>query len=208
VDIQFYGANCITITTKEGRLVIDDNLADVGLKSIAKAGDVLVYTGTHGAGIDNAKLVVDQPGEYEVSNFSITGLPAQAHMDEPGTHKATMYTVTVGDVKVFVTGHIYPNLSEIQLERIGMADIMIVPIGGNGYTLDSIGALQLIKKVEPKAVIPTNYADAAIQYVVPQQNLQDGLVGLAMEPVEAIAKFKVKSADLADITQLIVLERS
>jgi hypothetical protein len=34
-------------------------------------------------------------------------------------------------------GHIYPELSEDQLEQIGMVDILVVPVGNSGYTLDA-----------------------------------------------------------------------
>ncbi len=31
MDLQFYGANCVTITHKGARVIIDDNLADLGV---------------------------------------------------------------------------------------------------------------------------------------------------------------------------------
>ncbi|HLZ14505.1 MAG TPA: hypothetical protein VKQ34_00760, partial [Candidatus Saccharimonadales bacterium] len=77
----------------------------------------------------------------------------------------------------------------------------------NGYTLDAVGALKLIKKVEPKLVIPTHYADDALAYPVPQQSLEDALKALAMQPKETVAKLRVKTAELGETTQLVVLER-
>src|SRR5205085_3062514 len=106
-----------------------------------------------------------------------------------------------------IIGHIYPELSEDQLESIGLVDVAIVPVGGNGYTLDGVGALQVIKKLEPKLVIPTHYADKAIKYEVPQVELAEALKGLAMEPTETVPKLKVKLNELSDTARLIVLER-
>jgi len=80
-------------------------------------------------------------------------------MDEAG-HNATMFKLIVGDQSVLFTGHIYPELNEAQMEAIGRVDVMVVPVGGNGYTIDPVGALKLIKEVEPKLVIPTHYAEA------------------------------------------------
>ena len=54
-----------------------------------------------------------------------------------------------------------------------MVDVLFVPVGGNGYTLDAIGALKIIKKIEPKIIIPTHYADKAIKYEVPQADLDE-----------------------------------
>jgi L-ascorbate metabolism protein UlaG (beta-lactamase superfamily) len=119
-----------------------------------------------------------------------------------------MYKMVFEDFTMLVTGHIYPELSDAQLETIGMIDVMCVPVGGNGYTLDGIGALKLIKKVEPKIVVPTHYEDGGLSFPVPQQSLEQALKSLAMEPKETIAKLRIKHEDLADMTQLIVLERS
>jgi hypothetical protein len=208
MDIQFYGANCIAIGTKQARVVIDDNIADLGGKPVAKPGDIALFTGMHTDQSQSAKIVIDQPGEYEVSGVSVYGIAARSHMDEEGRRTATMYKLVVDDLRLLVTGHVYPELSDSQLESIGMVDVMFVPVGGNGYTLDGTGALKLIKKVEPKLIIPTHYDDNGLQYPVPQQELEQAFKSLAMEPKEAVAKLKLKSGDLADGMQLIVLEKS
>lgn len=208
MDIQFHGANCITLNTKQARLVIDDNLSDLGGKPAAKAGDIALFTMAHGDPAQPAKIVIDQPGEYEVSGVSIYGIAARAHMDEEGQKTATMYKILSDDLRILATGHVYPELTDAQLESIGMVDIMFVPVGGNGYTLDGVGALKLIKKVEPKLVIPTHYDISGLNYPVTQQPLDQTLKALAMEPKETIAKLKVKAGELGEVTQLVVLERS
>jgi L-ascorbate metabolism protein UlaG (beta-lactamase superfamily) len=207
MDLQFYGANCVSVTHKGSRIVIDDNLADLGAKGVIKPDDAALFTGAHG-GADKARLVFDGPGEYEISDVSVVGIPARAHVDEPDGLSATMFKLIVGEQSVLITGHIYPELSEAQLEAIGLVDVLIVPIGGNGYTVDPVGALTLIKKVEPKLVIPTHYDDKAFKFPVPQQDLAHALKELAMEPKETVSKLKVKPAELADVTQLIILEKS
>jgi L-ascorbate metabolism protein UlaG (beta-lactamase superfamily) len=206
LDIQFYGANCISLSHKGSRIVIDDNLDKLGAKAVLKAEDTALYTnGRTGGG--KAKLVFDGPGEYEVSDVSITGIAARAHMDETGKQSATMFKLTLGDQSILVTGHIYPELNDSQLESIGIIDLMLVPVGGNGYTVDPVGALKLIKSIEPKLVIPTHYADKALNYEVPQQDLANALKELGMEPKETLSKLRLKPAEISDITQLIVLEK-
>ncbi len=207
MDLQFHGANCISINVKNTRVVIDDNLAELGAKEVVKAGDIVLFTGAHGVPKAATKLTIDLPGEYEVSDISIIGIPAQAHLDADG-EAATMYKIVSGEVSVLVTGHIYPNLSDKQLENIGLVDVMVVPVGGSGYTLDPVGALKVIKAVEPKLVIPTHYADKALQYPVPQVELATALHELAMEPIETVTKLKVKPSELSDATHLILLEKN
>lgn len=207
MELQYYGANCVRLTTKKANIVIDDNLADLGGKTVAKAGDILLYTGSHGDPGVEPKLVIDHPGEYEVSDVSVQGVAARGHMEEEGNASATMYRLVVEDLRVAVLGHIYPELNDQQLEALGTIDILIIPVGGSGYTLDATGALKLIKKIEPKLIIPTHYADKGLNYPVPQQDLDAVLKELTMEPKERVAKLKLKAADLAEMTELIVLER-
>lgn len=206
MEFQYYGGNCIKITTKNAVLVIDDTLKVLGLKSITKPDNVALLT-TLPASQPVARLVITDPGEYEVSDISIFGIAARSHMDEPGKKSATIYKLQFEDTRVCILGHIYPDLTEDQLEEIGVIDILITPVGGNGYTLDGVGALSLIKKIEPKLVIPTHYDDSAIKYEVPQQPLSEALKGLGLEPKEAVAKFKPKPADYGEAVQLIILER-
>ena len=160
MDVQFHGANCITIATKHVRVVIDDNLVDHGQKSITKPGDLALFTGAHSAPAVAVKLSIDHPGEYEVSEVSLYGIALRSHMDEAKIKSTTAYKFIIDDVRYLVTGHIYPELTERELEAIGTVDVMFVPVGGNGYTTDSIGALKLIKKIEPRLVIPTHFDDA------------------------------------------------
>ena len=208
MDLQYFGANCVMLSNRDVRLVVDDNLVAHGGKTVLKADDIALFTGTEPAGLPATKITIDRPGEYEVSNVSITGIPARAHMDEAGKYSATMYKVEVGDMRFLFTGHIYPELTEDQLETIGLVDVMVVPVGGNGYTLDGVGALKLIKDVEPKLVVPTHYDEKGLKFEVPQQTLEQAIHSLGMEVKETTPKLKLKPADIAEITELIVVERS
>lgn len=194
------------MATKHATLVVDDNLASLGLKSVTKPENIALFT-TVPETLPKARLVFNDPGEYEASEISIFGVPARGHMDEDGQQSATIYKVQYGDLKIAVTGHIHPSITEEQLEELGAVDILFVPVGGNGYTLDAIGALSVIKKIEPKIVIPTHYDDPKLNYPVPQQPLTEALKGLAMEPKETTGKFRPKPADFSDTAQLIILER-
>jgi L-ascorbate metabolism protein UlaG (beta-lactamase superfamily) len=129
-------------------------------------------------------------------------------MNEEGEQSTTIFKIINNDLRVVVTGHIHPDLTDSQLESIGTVDVLIVPVGGNGYTLDSVGALKVIKEIDPKLVIPTHFADAAINYPVPQQELPEALRGLSMEVQEAVPKLKLnKASDLSEASKLVVLER-
>ena len=209
MELQYFGGNCVKITTKKSTLVVDDNVADLGGKSVARDGDTLLFTGTQYKVEVTPKISINMPGEYEVSGISIRGIAARGHMDEEGTSQAVMYRIVADDIRIAVVGHIYPDLSEDQLEGLGLIDVLVVPVGGHGFTLDPVGALKVIKKIEPKIIVPVQYADKALNYEVPATDLETALKELGMEPKETVDKLKVKSMELfGDQAQLIVVSRS
>lgn len=206
MELQYYGANCVRLSTKKAAVVIDDNLIDLGVKAATKPGDIALFTTSHGKPKVDTKIVIDKPGEYEVADISIQGIAARAHMDASG-EAATIYKLVLDGTRIAVIGHVYPELSSSQLEALSTIDILIIPVGGNGYTLDPIGAHKLIKEIEPKIIIPTHYDDKALKYEVPQQPLEEALKGLALESVESVAKLKIKSGEFPETAKLVILER-
>lgn len=207
MDIQYFGANCVRLTTKKANLIVDDNLSDLGLSSVTKSGDIALFTGAHGDPDVEVKILLDYPGEYEVSGVSVKGVAARSHIDESGKKSAVMYKLVMEDLRIAVVGHIYPELSEEQLEEIGTVDVLIIPVGGNGYTLDGAGAFNIVKKIDPRLVIPTHYADSKIKYPVEQQSLESALKTIELETRESVDKAKIKPSDLTDIAQVLVLKR-
>jgi L-ascorbate metabolism protein UlaG (beta-lactamase superfamily) len=208
MDIQFYGANCVSIASKGVRVVVDDNLADLGAKSVLKSGDIALFTGMHSTPSADTKIVIDHPGEYEVSEVSVYGIALRGHMDEEKTKDVTAYKIIMDDTRFLVMGHVFPELSETDLEAIGTVDVMFAPVGGNGYTTDPVGALKLVKQVDPKLVIPTHYDDSSLKLPMPQQTLEQAIHAFSMEPKEATDKLRLKAVDLAEGTHLVVINRT
>lgn len=205
-EIEYKGANAIVIATKKAKLIIDPKLSVVGLKDISTKDSVEVSTETRfSTNNEDALIVIDGPGEYGVADFHIYGISAQRHLDtidEPKT--STMYRIEVGDARIGVIGNIYEKLTDEQLEDLGILDILIIPVGGNGYTLDATGAAGLVRQIGPKMVIPVHYEDSAIKYEVAQGDLKTFISELGV-PVETVSKFKYKPGS-ADPAALSVLE--
>ena len=107
-----------------------------------------------------------------------------------------------------VIGHSFAKLTEQQYEDLGSIDILIIPIGGSGYTLDGVEAQKLIKEIEPKIVIPTHYDDGKTKYEVPQADLKEALKLLSIEPNETLESLKIKpnELNLSEVTRMIILE--
>lgn len=210
MDIQYFGAHCVRINTKEATIVINDNVTTVGAKKpVIKKDNIAVFTNDdirEKADTKDVKKVIDMPGEYEIAAVSILGVPVRAHIDEDG-ERATMCRLVINDIRVVVAAHMYPDIDEAKLEALGATDILIVPVGGNGYTLDPVGAAKVIKKIDPRIIIPTHYATKGINCEVPQQSLEEALKVFSMEPAETTDKLKIKpGALMPEAQQLIALE--
>lgn len=209
MEIEYKGANAITIKTSESFIVTDPKLSLNGLKDIKTAEAIeLVTDKRFMINEGQEKLIIDGPGEYEVSHISITGVAAQRHSDADGTD-ATMYRLVVSGYRIALIGHIIDSLSEDQLEALGTIDIVIVPIGGSGYTLDAHGAAKVVKALDPKVVIPVHYADTSIKYEVPQGELDPFIKELGTVQHDTLDKLKLKAgSSLAEVLTLVELKRT
>lgn len=206
-DIEYKGANAVIFTTKKTRVVFDPKVSLAGGADVAANGDIVVATEdrflVEGA---KPKLVFDGPGEYEVADVALMGIAAQRHIDTPEQgRQAVVYRMTVGDVRVAVIGNIAAKLDEAQLEGLGVVDIVVIPVGGGGYTLDPTDAAAMVRQIEPRAVVPVHYADTALKYEVPQEEFDVFVKELGVGVVEAGSKWKIKG-DASVPAQLSVVK--
>lgn len=202
-DIEYKGGNAIVLTSKKMQIVVDPNLSVVGQKNVSVKEAVEIATEPRLAVYDESvRLLIDGPGEYEVGEASIRGIGASRHLDTESDEPIdTIYRVEIGDVRLAILGNIAPKLSDEQLEDIGVVDILILPVGGNGYTLDATSATTIVRQIDPRAVIPVHYADSTLKYEVPQESLDIFLKELAVSVEDVGQKYKIKSA--ASIPQVL-----
>ncbi len=209
-DIEYKGANSVVISTKKDQLVIDPKLSLVGLSDLNVKGAIQLATEDRFVVNDpSVKLTIEGPGEYEVSDFSIRGFAATRHIDtKEDEKKTTVYRIDISDIKIAVLGNVSPDPSEEQLEELGVIDILILPVGGGGYTLDATSAAATARQIEAKVVIPVHYADNSLKYEVPQDTLDTFISELGGER-ETVAKYKVKStAALPQVLTIVELTRT
>lgn len=209
-EIEYKGANCVVISTKKAKVIVDPKLSIVGLKDVPIKDAVELVT-EHRFAVRNpdSRLLIDGPGEYGVADFDILGVPARRHLDSESEGSiSTIYRVEVGGTRIGILGNIYEKLTDEQLEELGVLDVLIIPVGGNGYTLDATGAAGLVRLIGPKVVIPVHYADKQLKYEVLQSELNLFVAELGA-PVEVMAKYKSKqSSNTQDPLVIIELTRS
>lgn len=206
MELTYYGANCFKISSKNTSLVVDDNLIKLGLKSVTSESDALAYTQRTLVNEDlEAQIILDGPGEYELDDITVLGIQAKAYTDKDSEMNATMFKVMNNEYQVLFLGHVQPKLDSKILEKIGVVDVLVVPVGGSGYTLDAEDASEVVKLVTPKITIPCHYEDKEIKYDMPMRSIEDFLSKMGVAEPMHIKSLKLKG-ELEE--SVIVLDRS
>lgn len=199
MELEYKGGNCVVISHKKDQIISDPGLHLIGLKDQGMHAAVYLLTQHRfAAPAADETVVIDGPGEYEVNNCSISGIAAHVHTDPEGKRLATIYRLDLEDISVVILGHVVAKLDDDQLEAIGVVDVLVLPVGGFGYTLEPKQAVDLVRTIEPKIVVPVHFAEEGVQYEVPQAPLEEFLKELGAQAEEPVAKLKLKAGILPE----------
>ena len=85
------------------------------------------------------------------------------------------------------------GLTEEQVEKIGEADILMIPVGGT-YTINYKEALGVIRQIEPKIVIPMHYKIQGLKIELdgPEKFLKE----MSLTPEKAEKSWKIQKKNL------------
>ncbi|MFZ2276074.1 MAG: MBL fold metallo-hydrolase [Candidatus Nanogingivalis sp.] len=209
-DIEYKGGNTVVISTKKNTLVIDPKMSiHKGEKDfVVKNATELATEDRFLTQSDDFALSLSYPGSYEVGDFSINGFAEKRHIDSNDEQKSVIYSIDVLGAKIGLLGNIGPELSDDQLENLGILDILILPVGGNGYTLDATSAAKIARNSDAKVIIPVHYAEDGINYEVPQNSLDIFIKELGAD-VEKTSKYKVKNiSNFPEKMTIVHIERT
>lgn len=207
-EITYKGANYVAVQTKQTTIVVDPAVSGKKTSKTAdRAGVQLMTQSQFGRPATDKQLVFDKPGEYEIGDTSIAGFDAASQL-EP-TQKSVVFKITATDCSIAVAGHINPDAaSDELLEQLGVVDVLIIPVGGNGYTIDPHGAVKLTGRVSPKIVIPVHFKEDGVEYEVPQQSVEEFTKEMGL-PVQNEQTLKIKQpGQLPETLTLVQLEKT
>jgi L-ascorbate metabolism protein UlaG (beta-lactamase superfamily) len=199
LDITYLGNGSVKLSSRNVTVLCDPT--DTKKTTV----DAVLQTSPDTKVVAGEAMLIDGPGEYEVKGAMITGVPTRLHVDAEG-NRGTAYRVEADGLSVGFLGNIAPNLSNSQLEVLGSVDVLIVPVGGHGLTLDATAASQVVSQVEPKYVIPIHYEDGVSKYPMPQEKVDKFLSEMGANKVEPLAKLKVTDKDMPLETTVVVLQ--
>ncbi|MFC1937101.1 MBL fold metallo-hydrolase [Chloroflexota bacterium] len=151
----------------------------------------------------NPRVVTD-PGEYEICGVLIIGIPT-FHDNVRGEQrgKNTVYLMEMDEVAVCHLGDLGHTLTAEQVEELGDVDVLLLPVGGVS-TIDAAAAAAVVRRLEPKIVVPMHYHTQA--------------TGGELEPVDKFLKeigagevspqprLSATKSNLPDSTRVVLLE--
>jgi L-ascorbate metabolism protein UlaG (beta-lactamase superfamily) len=164
MEIFWLGNGCFRIRGREATVLTDPTPPASGYKIGRVAADLVTISSNspdsnYRQAVQGETKFVTGPGEYEIAGVLITGRRTNHARDE-GEARNVAFVFDIDDVRVCHLGSINHIPSTDDVEILGAADVLLVPIGGNG-TLDTGRAAETISVLEPKIVIPMRYKTEA-----------------------------------------------
>ncbi len=203
MQISYYGLSCFRISSKpagratEDVLVYLDPVSEKGLRAVYGKTDIVLCSQGEGAcSTDITKgndgMTFDFPGEYSVRGIDIVGIDAHS---KSGAN--TLFILKSEEIRIAHLGRLRENLNEKQLESLGDVDVLLLPVGGGEY-IDAKVAAEIVRKVEPKVVIPMMYDLPGIPYAL--EDLKKFLGEMGSDGGKGVDKWVFKKKDIAEKT--------
>lgn len=215
MNIQYYGHSCFKIVTKPaGRgqddvtIFMDPFDKSFGLRPPQGSADLVMVSHDHHdhnniEALKGEPAVIDIPGEYSVKGINIVGLRSY-HDNKNGEERGqnTIFILETEDMRICHLGDLGHDLDEKQMEKINGLDILMIPIGGK-YTIDGKKAVDIVKKIEPKVVIPIHYKINGSTMDVDDEKKFCAEMGNC--PKEKVTKINLKKKDLEGKNMEVIL---
>jgi L-ascorbate metabolism protein UlaG (beta-lactamase superfamily) len=208
VEITWLGHACFRIKGSQAVVITDPFPPDLGYKLGDPTADVVTISHFHPShsyyqGIKGEPRLVKGPGEYEIAGVLILGLATYHDSVKGQTRgKNTIYLMEVDGVAVCHLGDIGHILGDEAIEEMGNVDILMLPVGGVS-TIGPAMAAEIIRKVEPKVVIPMHYKTPVTSRDL--EPVDHFLKEMGMGQIEPKPKLNISKSNLPISTQVFVL---
>ncbi len=207
--ITWLGQACFKIQSGDLTVVIDPYSKDIGLTPPRFKADVVLVTHDHhdhsnAESLTGEPMVIKGPGEYEAKDVYVLGLETY-HDEVQGKERGlnTIYKIEIEGMRIAHLGDFgEKEIRDETLEDLGDVDILLIPVGGK-YTIDGEGAAKLVKKIEPKIVIPMHYKIPGLKLNL--DGVEDFLKEIGAGKAESEDRLTVKKKDLGEDEKIKVV---
>ncbi len=162
--LEYYAHSCFSLTDEKGRRILMDPYAPtVGYAMPKRPADLTLishghFDHDHLAAVSGRTRVIRSAGEHRFEEWSIRGFLAEH--DESGGSRLGHLTIFRLEKDGFSLVHLSdlngPLSPEVQA-RLERADVLLIPCGGAGYTLDPRQAARLVRELRPRRAVPMHY---------------------------------------------------
>ena len=202
------GHSCFRIRGSQAIIITDPFPPGLGYTLGKQTADIVTVSHPHPShsydeGVSGQHRLVKGPGEYEISGVLMLGIRTY-HDSIKGQAKGknTAYLMEVDGVAICHLGDIGHILSDEQVEELGNVDILMVPVGGVS-TINASMAAGIIRKLEPKVVLPMHYKDAKSKRDL--EPVENFLKEMGQTQLEPRPKFTVSRTNLPLSLQVVLL---
>lgn len=210
MEITWYGQTCFRLSERGlASVVTDPYPPETGLTFPRARADVVTVSYCddqcrYTSGTRGPFKVLDGPGEYEIGNVFITGIPSFAD-DKRGAQRGrnTIFTFDFDGLTVCHLGNLGHVPTQSQVEGLGTVNILLVPVGGGG-SLTPARASEVISLFEPGVVVPMHYKIRGLKANL--GTLDRFLKEMGLETVDSQETLKVTKTSVSEETQVVVLE--
>ncbi len=209
MDISWLGHSCFRIRGVHATVITDPYSPDLGYSLGKPTARIVTVSHQHPGhsyvqGIGGEPKLVAGPGEYEISGVLIIGM-ATFHDGEEGRKrgKNTAYLMEVDEVSVCHLGDLGHVLTTEQVAEIGNVDVLLLPVGGVS-TINAPMAAEVVRELEPKAVVPMHYKTEALKREL--EPVDRFLKEMGVKEVNSTPKLSFTKANLPISTQVFLLD--
>lgn len=213
MNIQYYGDFCFKITTKpEGRATEDviiwtDPLPKgAGLRSPQGEPDILLISHGESPETSEKTALLDMPGEFAARGVTISGYGTFTTAPEDKEAEFnTLFLFDTEGIQVGYLGALGHEPDPETLDRFSGIEVLFVPVESEkGWDVKT--AVSVIKKIEPKVVVPMHFAqkDLTIKGLSSEKALLEALGS----KTERVSKWNFKKKDIeSEVMKVVVFER-
>ena len=207
MDINWLGHACFRIKGNQAVIITDPFPPDLGFTLGKQNANIVTISHQHAShnytkGVGGEPKIISGPGEYEISGILIIGI-ATFHDSVRGQTrgKNTVYLMEIDGISICHLGDLGHVLTSEQVEEIGDIDVLLLPVGG-GSTINAAMAAEVIRQLEPKAVIPMHYKTPSLKREL--DPVEDFLKEMGVGQIEPRNKLSVTRTNLPPSTQVFL----
>ena len=170
MDISWLGHTCVRFRTRQAAVVMDPADRSAGFDMGRPTADIVTVSRhhphhDHSSGVRGQPIVIDGPGEYEISGVQVFGiaspLPAPDDTEAPPDPAARRNTAFLVEAEGLNLAHLGSGCTApaADAELLSNVDILLVAITGEDHA-EPAAAARTVRDLEPRIVIPVGYAPA------------------------------------------------